>query len=237
MRTWSLAGELLAIGMLDGPELLRLAIAPTAQQDDHLTHVLVQDLGDQGSGVLAGTSACVEVPNGARLRDALLSYGWATDEAWTPLERDLDASIADPGLRVEVVGPELAGTRAAVHRQSFDGSRFTEEHWHTMRIAPGAGDSRCLLALDAKGTAVAATTIWSAGLRQAGLIEPLGVGREYRGHGYGPAITRAGLAMLRELGASRALAATPSANAAAVATYISAGFTALPQRLDLRRPS
>lgn len=150
---------------------------------------------------------------------------------------DLTEPIVDPSLRIEIVGPELAETRAAVQRESFEGSRFTEEHWHTMRIAPGAGDSRCLLALDAKGTAVAATTIWSAGPGRAGLIEPLGVGREHRGHGYGPAITRAGVAMLRELGASRALVTTPSANIAAVAAYVSAGITAMPQRLDLRRPS
>ncbi|MGO2313917.1 MAG: GNAT family N-acetyltransferase [Brachybacterium tyrofermentans] len=237
VRTWSRDGELLAIGMLDGPEVLRLAIAPSAQQDDDLAYVLVQDLEGQGRGVLAGTSACLEVANGARLRDVLLTSGWTADEAWTPLEIDLAQPVEDPGLHIELVGPELAATRAAAHRESFDGSRFTEEHWHTMRTATGAGDSHCLLAFDAEGTAVAAMTVWTAGARRAGLIEPLGVGREHRGRGYGAAITRAGLAMLRELGASRALVATPSANVAAVATYMSAGFTVMPQRLDLRRPS
>jgi len=236
VRTWSRNGEILAIGMLDGPELLRLAIDPTVQQDDDLAHVLVQDRDDQGRGVLRVSPSSLEVPNGVRLREALTAAGWTTGEAWTPLEMDLAEPVEDPGMRIEVVGPELAGMRATVHRESFDGSRFTEEHWRTLRTATGAGDSRCLLALDVDGAAVAATTIWTAGTGRAGLIEPLGVGREHRGHGYGAAITRAGVAMLRELGASRALVATPSANTAAVATYESAGFTAMPQRVDLQRP-
>lgn len=237
LRTWSRDGELLAVGMLDGPELLRLAIAPLSQQDEDLADVLAQDLGDQGSGVLTGTSACLEVPNGVRLRDVLLSSGWTTDEAWAPLVREIDEPVADPGLRIEVVGPELASMRVAMHRESFERSTFTVEHWYAMRAGSGATDSRCLLAFDDNGTAVAATTVWMAGTGLAGLIEPLGVGRDHRGNGYGPAITRAGVKMLRQLGASQALVATPSANTAAVATYVSAGFTAMPQRLDLRRPS
>lgn len=237
LRTWSRDGELLAVGMLDGPELLRLAIAPHAQQDEDLTDVLVQNLGEQGSGVLTGTSACLEVPNGVRLREVLLTSGWTTDEAWTPLVMNLSEPVADPGLRIEVVGPELASMRVAVHRESFERSTFAVEKWESMRAASGGTNSHCLLAFDDDGTAVAATTVWTAGSGRAGLIEPLGVGRDHRGHGYGSAITRAGVTKLRELGASRALVATPSANTAAVATYVSAGFTAMPQRLDLRRPS
>lgn len=237
VRTWSRNGEILAIGMLDGPELLRLAIAPHAQRDEDLADVLAQDLGDQGSGVLTGTSACLEVPDGVRLREVLLTSGWTTDEAWTPLVMELDEPVADPGLRIEVVGPELASIRVAVHRESFERSTFTVEHWNTMRAWSGSAVSRCLLTFDDNGTAVAATTIWMAGTGLAGPIEPLGVGRDHRGNGYGPAITRAGVTMLRELGASRALVATPSASTAAVATYVSAGLTAMPQRLDLRRPS
>lgn len=236
LRTWSREGELLAIGMFDGPELLRLAIAPHAQQDTDLADVLVQNLEGRGSGPWAESLRCLEVPSGARLRDALLAAGWTTDEAWTPLELDLSAPIGEPGVRIEVVGPELAPTRVAVHRESFEGSTFGTEHWHAMRALPDSTETRCLLAFDDDGAAVAATTIWMAGAGLAALIEPLGVGREHRGHGYGPAITRAGVAMMRELGASRALVATPSDNLAAVATYLSAGFTALPQRLDLRRP-
>ena len=34
VRTWSRDGEILAVGMLDEPDLLRLAIAPEAQRDE-----------------------------------------------------------------------------------------------------------------------------------------------------------------------------------------------------------
>jgi ribosomal protein S18 acetylase RimI-like enzyme len=60
----------------------------------------------------------------------------------------------------------------------------------------------------------------------------MGVHRDHRGHGYGTAISIAAAAALRELGSSSALVVTPSANVAAVATYRSAGFEALPEIRD-----
>lgn len=76
--------------------------------------------------------------------------------------------------------------------------------------------------------------MWSAGRGRPGLIEPLGVHPDHRGHGYGRAITLAGAAALRELGSSSALVIT-SAHVAAAATYRSAGFELLPERYDRRR--
>ena len=96
-------------------------------------------------------------------------------------------------------------------------------------------DARCLVAYDDQGNAVAAVTVWSAGPGKPGLLEPMGVHREHRGHGYGKAITVAAAAALQELGSSSAIVCTPSSNVGAVATYKSAGFRQLAQRLDLRR--
>ncbi|WP_330932830.1 GNAT family N-acetyltransferase [Cellulosimicrobium cellulans] len=62
-----------------------------------------------------------------------------------------------------------------------------------------------------------------------------GVHADHRGRGLGRAVTLAGLAALRELGASSALVATPASNVGGVATYVSAGFTHLPERFDRRR--
>jgi len=62
-----------------------------------------------------------------------------------------------------------------------------------------------------------------------------GVHREYRGHGYGKAITIAAAAALQELGSSSAIVCTPSANIGAVATYKSADFQQLPERRDRYR--
>src|SRR3954453_15060798 len=66
VRTWGRDDELLAVGLLDGPEVVRLAIAPSAQQDEDLAQRLVDDLGHAGS---------VEVPNGALVRELLSAAG------------------------------------------------------------------------------------------------------------------------------------------------------------------
>jgi len=96
-------------------------------------------------------------------------------------------------------------------------------------------DARCLLAYDDQDDAVAAVTVWSAGPGRPGLLEPMGVHRDHRGHGYGRAITVAAAAALRELGSSSAIVNTPSSNVGAVATYASAGFRKLPENRDVYR--
>jgi ribosomal protein S18 acetylase RimI-like enzyme len=132
--------------------------------------------------------------------------------------------VEDPGVTVELVGPETASLRAGVQRASFDGSTFTDDRWHAMAAGAPYADARCLLARDQAGQAVAAVTVWSAGPGRPGLIEPLGVHRNARGAGHGRAITLAAAHALRELGASAADVHTPSFNDGAVATYRAAGF-------------
>jgi ribosomal protein S18 acetylase RimI-like enzyme len=135
-------------------------------------------------------------------------------------------------VRIEVIGPEQAHVRTAVQRASFGGSTFTDERWHAMAAGLPYADARCLVAYDDQGNAVAAVTVWSAGPGTPGLLEPMGVPREHRGHGYGKAITVAAAAALQELGSSSAIVCTPSSNAGAVATYKSAGFQQLPEIRD-----
>ena len=85
---------------------------------------------------------------------------------------------------------------------------------------------------DDQDNAVATVTVWSAGPDRPGLLEPMGVHRDHRGHGHGTAICLAAAATLRSLGASSALVATPSANEGGVATYAAAGFRRLPEVTD-----
>ena len=235
LRTWSRGGQILAIGLLDAPDLLRLAIAPHAQQDRSLAQDLLQQLEARGSGAPLSQVTSLELPTGALLRGLLERCGWRRGEEWTPLRWDLEPEVPDPGMRMEVVGPELARARAQLQRASFEGSTFTVQRWHTMAAGPTYRHARCLLAIDDHGEAVATTTVWSAGAGRSGLIEPLGVAAGQRGMGYGRAITRAAAATLRELGASSALVCTQSANTAAVTAYCSAGFSAQPIRHDLVR--
>ncbi|MEV6249335.1 GNAT family N-acetyltransferase [Streptomyces sp. NPDC051742] len=237
VRTWSRDGRILAVGLLDGPGLLRLTMAPDAQRDEELARRLVEDVTEPERGVLPEGKVDIETPAGSLVRDLLFEDGWKAGEPWTPLRRDLAEPLGDPGVRIEVVGPETAYVRAAVQRASFDGSTFTEDHWHTMAAGlPYAdADARCLVAYDDRDNAVAAVTVWSAGPGRPGLLEPMGVHRDHRGHGYGRAVSVAAAAALQELGSSSAIVFTPSGNVGALATYRSAGFRQRPEVQDQRR--
>ncbi|MEV6567969.1 GNAT family N-acetyltransferase [Streptomyces kronopolitis] len=235
VRVWSRDGQPLAVGLLDGPRVLRLAIAPHARRDEELARQLVADVTEPERGVLPEGRVNLDAPTGARVHELLSEAGWGTDEPWTPLRRDLTAPVEDPGLRIEVTGPEQAHLRTAVQRSAFDRATFTDERWHAMAAGSPYADARCLVGYDERGSAVAAVTVWSAGPGRPGLLEPMGVHREHRRHGYGRAITVAAAAALRELGSSSALVCTPSSLVGAVATYRAAGFRQCPEVRDKRR--
>lgn len=226
VRTWSDGKQILAAGLLDGPGLVRLTVAPHARRDKKLARQVVDDLTRPERGVLSAGRANVEAPSDAMVHELLAEEGWETDEPWTPLRRDLTAPVPDSGVRIEEVGYENAQTRVDVQRASFDASSFTAARWNAMSMAPTYVDASCLLAFDDRGNAVAAVTVWSAGVGKPGLIEPMGVHRRYRGQRYGRAITLAAAAKLRQLGSSSAIVCTPSANIGAVAAYRSAGMDA-----------
>jgi GNAT superfamily N-acetyltransferase len=235
VRTWSRDGQILGVGLLDGPGLLRLALAPEARHDEELAQQMVLDVTQPERGVLPQGNVYIEARFGALLLGLLIDDGWDADEPWTPLQRDLAEPVEDCGVRIEVIGPGLARVRAAVQRSAFDGSTFTDERWHAMAAGLPYADAQCLVAYDDQDTAVAAATVWSAGPARPGLIEPMGVHREHRGHGYGTAITVAAAAALQKLGSSSAIVCAESSNVGAVATYKSAGFQQLLEVRDLRR--
>ncbi|MEV5945805.1 GNAT family N-acetyltransferase [Streptomyces sp. NPDC051993] len=235
VRTWSRDGRILAVGLLDGPRVLRLTIAPDAQQEEQLAQQLVKDVTEPGRGVLPEGRANIEAPTGALVQHLLFEDGWDADEPWTPLRHDLAEPVRDPGVRIETIGPEQAHVYTAAHRAAFDGSRFTDERWHAMAAGLPYADARCLVAYDDGDNAVAAVTVWSAGPGRPGLLEPMGVHRDHRRQGYGEAITLAAAAALQELGSSSALVCTPSSNAGGVATYTSAGFQPRPEVRDRYR--
>ncbi|MEU3449666.1 GNAT family N-acetyltransferase [Streptomyces thermolilacinus] len=235
VRTWSRAGRVLAVGLLDGPDVLRLEIAPEALHDEELARRVARDATAPECGVLPEGEAYVAAPPGALVGDLLVRHGWEGGDKWTPLRRELDEPVPDPGVRVEVVGPEQVPERTAVQRSAFAGSTFTDERWHAMAAAAPYAAARCLLARDDRGEPVAAVTVWSAGAGRPGLIEPMGVHADHRGKGHGRAIVLAAARALRELGCSSVVVDTPSSNAAAVATYQSAGLQRLPELQDLRR--
>lgn len=235
LRTWTRDGEILGVGLIDGPDLVRLAVAPEAQEDEALALRMAEDVTLPERGVLHADKASVEALWGGRFREVLLQGGWEADEPWIPMVRDLTGPVEDGGLRIEVVGPDRVEDRVAVHRGAFEGSKFSPERWRAMAAGAPYADARCLVGYDDQGAAVAATTVWSAGPGKPGLVEPLGVHGDHHGRGHGKAIAVAAAAALRDMGASSATVCAEGSNAAAVATYRSAGFQPQPEVRDLRR--
>ncbi|MEV6752956.1 GNAT family N-acetyltransferase [Streptomyces sp. NPDC051214] len=235
VRTWSRGGRILAIGLLDGPDLLRLTIAPDARRDEELARQLVRDVTEPERGVLPAGKANIEAPMDALVQDLLAEAGWPTDDPWTPLRRDLTEPVKGPELRIETIGPERAHVFAAVLRAAFEGAKFTGEHWQALAAGSPYATARSLIAHDDQGEAVAAVAVWSAGPGRPGLLEPMGVHAAHRGHGYGTAMCVAAAAALQEMGSSSALVCTPSSNVGAVATYRAAGFQQLAEVRDRLR--
>ncbi|GAB3199879.1 hypothetical protein GCM10027062_17800 [Nocardioides hungaricus] len=185
VRVWRRDGQILAAGTVDREDgLIRMAIAPTVDEDEVFAAQLLADLSDPERGVLPADRGSVEARFGAAFRALLRRSGWVPDEAWTPLRRDLanpvEASLVqDRGLRVEAldadhVDDRLVRDRVAVGRASFPNSTLTVDRWRTMAASSAYRRARCLVAYDGDGNAVAGTTVWSAGPGRPGLIEPLG---------------------------------------------------------------
>ncbi|MDG4798005.1 GNAT family N-acetyltransferase [Micromonospora sp. WMMD1082] len=242
IRMWACDGEVLALGLLDGAQLLRMAIAPYRRDDEELAVRLAIDLTDPERGVLPPGGAIVEARGAELLSRLLLERGWERDELWTPFRRDLSEPVQACGLRIEVIGPDRAERWVTVHWSAFRGSAFVDadrhrvvQRWLTMVGGPLYGDARSLMAFDEQDEAVAVASVWSAGAGRPGLIEPMGVHRGHHRRGYGTAITRAAAAALRDMGSSSAIVCAESSNIGAVATYASAGFTPSADVADLRR--
>lgn len=236
LRLWRWGSRPVALGMLDGQELLRLAIAPELAEDEPLARRLAEDLLEPERGVLPAGQAFLEARSAFRLRTVLREHGWSEGEAWVPLRRDLTDPVPVPdSLAVEAVRQSTAGEYAEVHRSAFDSRSLTAERLTTMLDGPAHREAASLLGRDAAGIAVAVISVWSAGPGLPGLIEPLGVHRDHRGRGYGRAMCLAGAAQLRAMGASSATVCTPRSLSGAVATYLSAGYRELGDVPDLQR--
>ncbi len=235
VRTWSRDGRIVAVGFLDQPDLLRLAVAPDLQRDEATARVLIEDLTTPERGVLPAGAAYLAAANGTLVKELLLAEGWETDDPWTPLSLDLSEPVKDPGLRIEVADSKSAHVWIAVTLAAWEKSKFTMDRWHALAAGPAFADARFLIAYNDQDTPVANIGVWSAGPGKPGLIEPLGTHRDHRHQGHGRAVTLAGAVALRAMGSSSAFVCTQSSLAGAVATYKSAGFTPGAERLDISR--
>ncbi|HLS26160.1 MAG TPA: GNAT family N-acetyltransferase [Beutenbergiaceae bacterium] len=242
LRCWYRDERPVAVGLLDGPGLLRMTTDPNMRKDEELAAQLAHDIGSPSRGVLPQGRVLVEAPADALVHQVLADAGWPLDEPWTPLRRDLTEPVAVPDVPVRVI--DLAGPdgqvrveeRVAVQRAAFARSTFTAARWHAMASGAAYTQARCLIAYADGVQPAAAVTVWSAGRGRPGLLEPMGVDPAHRGHGFGRTITLAAAEALRQMGASSAVVCTPSANVPGVRTYEAAGFVPDAEVHDRYRP-
>lgn len=238
--SWRDGDRIVAVGMIDdedGPGLIRLTVAPDVLHDAGVAEQIASDLDDPESGVLSAGAVSIEAPTGARIHEALFERGWERAEEWTPLSFNLAQPVEAIALRIEEVSADRVEDRIAVHRSAFDSNRFSTHHWDAMVSGVPSQDACHLVGYDNADQPVAMASVWAAGPGKPGILEPLGVHQDHRGQGYGSDIVLAAAAALREMGATSAQVATPSANTGAVAAYLSAGFERLPTRYDTARPA
>ena len=236
LRVWTHDGKTAAVGFLDESELIRMALSPDHAANATLAEAVVTDLGTSLSDLLPPGTGIVEARFGPALQHTLTEAGWTLDEPWTVLHRNLADPVPPTALRFEAVEADDVDDRISVEAAAFPGSSLTAERWNLMSAGRAYRQARCLVGYSAGGAAVAAATVWSAGRGRPGIIEPLGVHSDHRGHGYGRDIALGAASALRSMGASSITVATPSSNHAAVATYRAAGMGILGDVRDFRRP-
>ena len=111
VRVWRRDGQIVAVGLVEDPGLVRMGVAPIVDRDDAFAARLIADLSDPERGVLSADDASVEARSGTAFRRLLTESGWVAGEPWTPLSRDLAGPVDDCGLRVEVVDGRNAPDR------------------------------------------------------------------------------------------------------------------------------
>ena len=221
--------EPVAVGLLDGPGLLRLAIDPDRVRDAEVASV-VADAVEERLGHAGTSEAYVDGPASAWWQPELARRGWELDlDPWVHLWRPLgpaDAERAVPRV-APVAGAADVADRVAVQRSAFEGSTFTEQRWRRMSSTAAYDPRLDLLARDEDGIAVAALVAWTAGEGRCAIVEPMATAAGHSRQGHGRRLLEGAATALARAGASGVAVWTPASNDAAVAAYRSAGFTAI----------
>jgi GNAT superfamily N-acetyltransferase len=229
------SGSVVAAGLVDEPQALRVAVDPTLATDAGLGAFLA----DAADDLLAAGEAYVDGLPLAAWRAVLADRDWDADpDPWVALHRSL-ATVGSslPTGVAPVSGARDVADRVAVQRAAFERSTFTEARWARMAAGPIYDGALDLLARDADGRPVSAGTAWSAGRGRCGLLEPVGTHRDHQRQGHGRRLLDGLCVQLAAAGASSVAVATPAANTGAVAAYVAAGFRVLGLLTAMRRPA
>ena len=227
------SGALAAVGLLDGPTVLRLATDPALVDDAAVARVLA----DAAAERLGPGEAYADGPPQVRWRAELAARGWDADPApwvhlWRPVTPSDDAAVRAVAA---VVTEQDVEDRVAVQRAAFEGSTFTVERWRLMSQSAAYDGGLDLVARADDGTPVAAATAWTAGPGRCALVEPMGTHRDHTGRGHGRRLLAGVAVAAARAGASGVAVYTPGSNTAALAAYRSAGFRGLGVVSAMRR--
>jgi GNAT superfamily N-acetyltransferase len=109
-RIWEQGDLPVAVGLLDGPDLMRLAFAPGAEDDEALARRISGDLADPAHCILDEGPGAVEARGASALTRTLAADGWEKGELWTPLRMDLGPmpDMSDALASADVVDPQSA---------------------------------------------------------------------------------------------------------------------------------
>ena len=77
LRVWRSNGEIVACGLLDGPDVFRMTVAPQLWRDEELANRVVTDLSRPARGVLPAGKVAVEAPDGSLVKERLPGAGWS----------------------------------------------------------------------------------------------------------------------------------------------------------------
>jgi predicted N-acetyltransferase YhbS len=172
-------------------------------------------------------------------------HGFAHDPAapWFRINSRSLAELAEPrlldGFSVRTVREADFGSRAAVQRAAFQGSRFTDEVYAVVRATwPYRVDLDCVVE-GPDGTIVAYALAWLDERNRVGELEPVATHPDHQRRGLGRAVNLFALQRLRAEGATDAIVWCRGDDAYPIPRrlYESAGFREVARMLPFRAVS
>lgn len=165
---------------------------------------------------------------------ALERHGYVrTEPSGALLLRPLNEPIPLPSLPAgftvhQVAGEHEVANRASAHREAFNSTRTTDEHYLRLMHTPGYTPELDLVAVAPDGTFGAFCIGWVDPVNKAGEFEPVGTRPAFRRQGLARAVLLEGLRRFKVCGAESAIVGPIDFNEdAARRLYRSIGFRAI----------
>jgi mycothiol synthase len=169
--------------------------------------------------------------NDAGRRTWLERQGFTQGEgSYVHYHRPLAEPIPGPRLPGGYTVRGLAGehevaSRASAHREAFDSTRLTDEHYRRLRQMPEYAPELDVVAVAPGGVIGAFCQGWLDPVNKVGEFEPVGTRPAHQRQGLGKAVLLEGLRRMKALGMESAFVCTEHDNTAAQQLYQAVGFS------------